>query len=100
MAIITMEERNYLLESMGGLLVEYDYKYTEDALSEIIDEWSHQKAGLIDAFKKHPNYMEGKFMIAFDADYERSINPMAPLPLWHQWHFCINSLSPIETTAH
>ena len=72
MAITTME-REYLMENMEELLEKYDYKYTTDALSEIIDEWSSQKAGLIDAFKKHPNYMEGKFMIAFDADYERKI---------------------------
>lgn len=77
MANITMEERNYLLNSMEDLLDEYDYKYTTDALSEIIDEWSRQKAGLIDAFKKHPNYVKGKFMIAFDADYERSIDAKA-----------------------
>lgn len=77
MANITMEERNYLMDNMEDLLSEYDYKYTEDALDKIIDEWNHQKAGLIEAFKKHPNYVEGKFMIAFDADYERSIDPMA-----------------------
>lgn len=77
MAIITMEERNYLLDNMECLLDEYDYKYTTDALSEIIDEWSSQKAGLIEAFKKHPNYVKGKFMIAFDADYERTIDKHA-----------------------
>ena len=73
MANITMEERSYLLDNMKNLLEEYDYKYESDSLEKIIDEWSSQKAGLIDAFKKHPNYIEGKFMIAFDADYERKI---------------------------
>lgn len=82
MAIITMEERNYLMESMENLLSEYDYKYTEDALDKIIDEWSRQKEVLIEAFKTHPNYIEGKFMIAFDADYERSIDPMASRNFW------------------
>ncbi len=73
MAIITMEERECLLESMKELLDEYDYRHTEMALNEIIDEWASQKEVLIAAFKTHPNYVEGKFMIAFDADYERGI---------------------------
>lgn len=71
--MLTTNERNYLLNSMEELLVEYDYEYSESALNDIIDEWASQKAGLIEAFKKHPNYIEGKFMIAFDADYERKI---------------------------
>lgn len=72
--MLTTNERNYLLNSMEELLDEYDYSYTTDALDGIIDEWARQKAGLIEAFKKHPNYIEGKFMIAFDADYERKID--------------------------
>lgn len=75
--MLTTSERNYLLNSMQELLVEYDYEYTTSALGDIIDEWARQKAGLIEAFKKHPNYLEGKFMIAFDADYERTINRTA-----------------------
>lgn len=74
---ITASEREYLLTRMMELLDEYNYEYEEDALNKIIDEWNHQKAGLIDAFKKHPNYVEGKFMIAFDADYERVIDKSA-----------------------
>lgn len=74
---ITTSEREYLLNNMKDLLEEYGYEYTEDALNKIIDEWSSQKAGLIDAFKKHSNYIEGKFMIAFDADYERTIDKVA-----------------------
>ena len=75
--MLTTSEREYLLSSMEGLLGEYDYRYDTDALEKIIDEWVRQKAGLIEAFKKHPNYVEGKFMIAFDADYERRIDRRA-----------------------
>ena len=82
MANITMEEREYLLANMEELLDEYDYKYDSDALNKIIDEWSRQKAGLIEAFKKHPNYMEGKFMIAFDADFERKIEIQPSHKFW------------------
>lgn len=72
--LITTEEREYLLDAMEDLLDEYDYKYDSDALYTIVDRWSEQKADLIQAFKKHPNYLEGKFMIAFDTDYERIVN--------------------------
>ena len=72
--MLTASEREYLLNSMEDLLTEYDYKYTVDALETIIDEWDRQKGGLVEAFKKHPNYVEGKFMIAFDSDYERKID--------------------------
>lgn len=69
--IITDEEREALLKNMGGLLSEYDYEYTRDALNKIIDTWAINKANLITAFKRHPNYMEGKFMIAFSHAYNR-----------------------------
>jgi hypothetical protein len=75
--MLSTSERNYLLSSMKGLLEEYYYDYSSSALEDIIDEWASQKAGLIEAFKKHPNYLEGQFMIAFDADYERKIDGAA-----------------------
>ena len=71
--MLTQSERNYLVDSMADLLADYDYEYTYDALDSIVDEWASQKEVLIEAFKKHPNYIEGKFMIAFDADFERTI---------------------------
>ena len=85
--MLSTSERNYLLNSMQELLVEYDYEYTTSALEDIIDEWARQKAGLIEAFKKHPNYLEGKFMIAFDADYERRIDANAS---WTFKHWLLN----------
>lgn len=69
--MITQEERKYLIKSMAYLLNKYDYKFTDDALCKIVDKWATQKADLIEAFKKHPNYVTGKFMIAFTRDYER-----------------------------
>lgn len=74
---INASEKEYLLNNMEELLAEYDYEYSTDALEDIISTWSREKAGLIEAFKKHPNYMEGKFMIAFDADYDRDIDKKA-----------------------
>lgn len=75
--MITAQEREYLFDTMAGLLEEYDYTYNRDALEAIIDEWAHQKSPLIDAFKKHPNYVEGKFMITFSQDYERTVDGCA-----------------------
>lgn len=72
--IITDDERKSLLKDMEHLLDEYDYDYTDEALNKIIDTWAENKADLITAFKKHPNYLEGKFMIAFNHDYVRSVD--------------------------
>ena len=74
---ITANEHLYLLRNMKELLEEYDYTYTTDALDSIIDEWARQKAPLIEAFKKHPNYVEGKFMIVFSTNYDRKIDTNA-----------------------
>ena len=75
MSIINENERKNLLYEMTNLLDEYDYSYSESALNTIIDEWACQKEELIKAFKNHENYINGKFMIAFDSDFDRQINP-------------------------
>lgn len=86
---ITNEERNYLKDKLIELLEEYDYKWTDAALEEIIDTWEENKGDLIKAFKTHPNYIEGKFMIAFDTDYDRAIDTNA-----------VRSFSDWLTTEH
>ena len=85
--MLSASERNYLFESMEELLSGYDYDYSSNALLDIIDEWALRKAGFIEAFKKHPNYLEGKFMIAFDADYERTIDKQASR-VFKEWICC------------
>ena len=72
--IITDEERRSLLHDMEALLSEYDYEYTEEALNKIINTWATNKADLIKAFKKHPHYLEGKFMIVFSHNFNRDVN--------------------------
>lgn len=72
--IITSEERESLLRDMERLLDEYDYDYTEYALNKIIDTWAENKSDLITAFKKHPNYLEGKFMIVFSHNFDRAVD--------------------------
>lgn len=75
--MITDQERNELIQAMRKLLEEYNYPYEVYALDTIIDEWANQKADLIEAFKRHPKYIDGKFMIAFDSNYEREFDKNA-----------------------
>lgn len=89
---ITERERNAIFEEMTKLLKKYDYEYTDSAVNAIINEWETQKAGLIQLFKKHPNYVAGKFMIAFDMDYEREIDEDALCNFkWWLSNNCINN---------
>lgn len=75
--VITKEEKEKIVNDMRELLIEYDYNYEMFALETIVDEWADQKAELISAFKKHPNYIDGKFMIAFNSDFERTFDKAA-----------------------
>ena len=75
--MITATERKYLLSSVKALLSEYDYEYTDDALNKILTEWATKKAPLIKAFKKHPNYIKGKFMIVEEKEYTRTASHLA-----------------------
>lgn len=74
---ITEEERNELFKNITGLLRQYGHSYKDDAVHKIISEWESNKYELIQIFKEHPNYIEGKFMIGFDYDYDRKIDPSA-----------------------
>lgn len=71
---VTDAEKEYLLKSKKKLYNEYDYTYNDYAIKDTLDVWAIQKAPLIQRFKKHPNYVEGQFMIVFSKDYEREIN--------------------------
>ena len=77
MMYITEMERKNLINNLENLLDEYDYEYTVDALDHIIDVWEENKGDLISHFKKHPNYVEGKFIIAFTNDFERGLDSRA-----------------------
>ena len=72
--IITMQEKETIIENMKSLLREYDYDFKNFALERIVNTWAENKANLINLFKKHPNYVEGEFLIAFNKDYNRDID--------------------------
>lgn len=85
--MITESERKYILDSLMRLLDEYDYNYTLHALNDIIDEWANKKSTLIEAFKQHPNYVDGKFLIAFNCDFHRDFDKDAVLS-FYKWLEC------------
>lgn len=72
--VITEMERYSLIQKAKELLGRYEWEFTDRAVSKIIDTWAINKANLITAFKKHPNYI-GNFMIAWTINYEREIEP-------------------------
>jgi hypothetical protein len=84
---IMENERQAILDNMRELLEKYDYEYTNDALEKIVDTWESNKATLIEAFKKHPKYVDGKFLIAFDADFERGVDRTA-IDKFSSWLTC------------
>ena len=67
---LTNEEKEVLRKEIIDLLCEYHYNPTTFAVNKILDEWVKNKGWMINLFKKHPNY-NGKFQIAFDADFNR-----------------------------
>ena len=71
--VLTDSEYIELLNEMIGLLEQYHYPVTEKGCRKIIDKWIKNKGSLINLMKKHPNY-NGKYQIAFDQDYERTID--------------------------
>lgn len=66
-------ERENLVKEISDLLDMYNYHPTEEGVNAILNEWAFQKKDIINLFKKHPNY-NGKYQIAFDVDYERTID--------------------------
>ena len=82
--IITASERELLINAMTNLLDEYDYNYKPFALNKIIDTWAESKQDLITAFKNHPNYVEGKFIIAYTSDFNRVMDEK-PICRFSDW---------------
>lgn len=83
---MTTQEKSELREKVIALLEEYDYCPAVFAIDKIINEWAEQKATLLEAFKRHPNYIEGQYMIAFDSDYERIVDNVA-VNHFYEWLF-------------
>lgn len=63
-------EKDALRNEIITLLIEYNYNPTDAGVNAILDEWISNKGWMINLFKQHPNY-NGKYQVAFDADYQR-----------------------------
>ena len=72
--VLESEEKSRICKKMSALLDEYNYKYSIEALDDIVDEWANQKQELISTLSTHPNYNPEEFAIVFSTDYERKIN--------------------------
>ena len=82
MAITNTEHENLKSEFIK-LIEEYDYSWTDEGINKVIETWADNKGWLVEAFKKHPNYVEGKFMIAFDTNFERDVDKKASYDFSH-----------------
>ncbi len=51
-----------------------NYRYSDFAIDDILDEWYHQKQGLLSLLSKHPNWEPERLMVHFDADYSRRLD--------------------------
>lgn len=51
-----------------------DYDYSDSAIDDILDEWYHQKQGLLSLLSKHPNWEPERLMVHFDADFSRKLD--------------------------
>ena len=72
---VTNEELRFTKSEIGELFDEYDWTYG-CGIDVALDVWKspQAKGPFIEAFKTLPDYVEGKFMIAKTADYEREIS--------------------------
>lgn len=72
--MITVEEKKVLVDEIMEVLEGYGYNPTEYGVGEIVERWAEQKWNLIEFLQNHPNYVPGKYMVAFTVDEERGIN--------------------------
>lgn len=70
----TEEEIKYLKDASLRVLNRFDYSPTENGIDIILNEWLHNKGWLINLFKKHPQYVDGKFYIKIEAELKRPID--------------------------
>ena len=72
--IINDTEKEFLVREMATLFERYDYEWSDHALDKIINKWAYNMQELIAHFKKHPDYVEGKFLIASTSSIDRPMD--------------------------
>ena len=73
----TTNEISKVAIKVENLLDNYDYHWSHHAVDKVIDTWRENKGWIIDAFKKHPDYVEGEFLNAKTENYDREIDKEA-----------------------
>jgi hypothetical protein len=71
-ANLTTKEYAALKRETTWLLQQYGYN--TESIDSVLHEWMKNKGWLINMFKKHPDYKDGKFQIAFESEIERRIS--------------------------
>lgn len=60
-----------------------NYRYSDSAIDDILDEWYHQKQMLLSLLSKHPNWEPERLMVHFDADYSRRLDTDATFSFFY-----------------
>lgn len=71
---VSDETKENILRAFENCLERYEWKYNERILQKIINHWEKQKQPLFQILSKHPNWVEEKCYIHFDADYTRTLD--------------------------
>lgn len=74
MELVTYEEKRDLAREIESLFSYNDYGYSRSAIDKILNKWIVSNPHFITAFKSHPDYVPGKFMIVKSADFDRKID--------------------------
>lgn len=69
-----VHEMNTIRNEIKDLLENYSYNVTDDGIDTIVQEWRKNKGWLIELMKKSPYYVDGKYMIVLNEEYNREIN--------------------------
>ena len=64
---LSAEERTALIKQGRNLLSEYEHGNTDYGVGCIIDKWQDMKGWMIDLFRTHPCYIDGKYYIKLPA---------------------------------
>ena len=75
---LTAEVKAGLIDEILELHHDFGYDSTTYGVEKIVDTWWENKGRyMTQLFGNHPNYVPGKFQIAFDSDYNREIDSIA-----------------------
>lgn len=71
---VSDKTKHNILSSFEKCLNKYGWNYKEKVLQDIINLWEEQKQPLFRILSKHPNWVDGKCYIHFDANYKRTFD--------------------------